>query len=391
MHSNRASALVPLMREGTLHAVMVVGARRSDAALSTDGLLFLSTVAAAGALALVRLEREMPAGAVQVDSPAHESPATECRQCGLVATSDAISCTCGGALRTAALPSIVAGKFRLEALVGRGGMGIVYRARDVALNRPVALKTLPQLTRRGAERLKIEAQRMAAVPHPALATIHAVEDWQGAPVLVLEFLGGGTLATRIDRGPVPWQEAVATSLEIADGIRHLHSHGLLHRDIKPSNVGFTAGGHLKVLDFGLARAFEDQEASSAWVPSAATPAASHLAGTLPYLPPEAFRGVGAGPAFDLWAMAMVLYESVAGRHPLLAPGNSPDKTMAVVRQGLVTDVRTFSPDCPESIALFLRRSLQQKSAARPVDVESFVADLTAAADSAGWPRRSARL
>jgi serine/threonine-protein kinase len=259
------------------------------------------------------------------------------------------------------------------------------------LSRPVALKTLPQLTRRGAERLKIEAQRMAAVPHPMLATIHAVEDWQGTPVLVLEFLGGGTLATRIDRGPVPWHDAVSMTLEIADGVRHLHSHGLLHRDIKPSNVGFTAGGHLKVLDFGLARAFEDEDTDARDQPHAPTPIASHLAGTVAYLPPEAFRGVPPSPAFDLWALAMVLYESVAGRHPLLGPGHRPDKTLALVRRGVVADVRTFRPDCPEPIAAFLRGSLQRQPATRQVDVESFVVELTKAAESAGWSRRSARL
>jgi Protein kinase domain len=391
IQSNRVSALVPLTREGTLHAVMVVGYRRSESGFSSDALLFLSTAAAAAALAQVRLERDLSAGALHAESPPPDPPATECRHCGLVAASDAIACSCGGDLRTAALPQLVAGKFWLEALIGRGGMGIVYRARDRALSRPVALKTLPQLTRRGAERLKTEAQRMAAVPHPALATIHAVEAWQGAPVLVLEFLAGGTLATRIDRGPLPWGDAVSMTLEIADGVRHLHSHNLLHRDIKPSNVGFTAAGHLKVLDFGLAQAFEDEDARAPGQPHEAGPMASHLAGTLTYLPPEGLRGVPPSPAFDLWAMAMVLYESVAGGHPFLRPGHNADTTVALVRQGVVPDVRSCCPDCPEPIAAFLRRSLQVRPSARPVDVESFVVDLTKAAELAGWTRRSARL
>ena len=301
-------------------------------------------------------------------------PAAECVDCGTVAPADASRCGCGGALRSAALPEVVAGKFRVERVLGRGGMGVVYRAADLGLGRPVALKTLPRLSAAAAARLRQEAQSMASVSHPALATIHGVESWQGAPILVIELLAGGTLADRLRHGAVPIPFAVATAREIARCLAHLHRHGLLHRDIKPSNIGFDAHGQAKLLDFGLAQLLDDGEAraSDAGRPPGQTGSdlVSRIAGTPAYLPPEALEGVKPTAAFDLWAIGITLYEMVTGRHPF-SPAASIDDTLVLVRRARVPDARSLRPDCPPDLAVFLARALARAPTARFADAEAF--------------------
>jgi serine/threonine protein kinase len=232
----------------------------------------------------------------------------------------------------------------------------------LTLGRDVALKTLPRLTGAAADRLKREAQSMARVAAPGLATIHGVESWRGAPVLVIELLEGGTLADRIRGGPLAFGEAISIASQIVRCLGDLHAQGLLHRDVKPANAGFTARGQVKLLDFGLAAAVETSEVQA----GSAAPSEmleSGLAGTLLYMPPESFAGAPPSEAVDLWGAAMSLYECVAGRHPL-ADASSFKEALRRLREGRIPDVRRFRPDCPAELAVLLSHALAPSLAER---------------------------
>jgi serine/threonine-protein kinase len=148
------------------------------------------------------------------------------------------------------------GTYEVVGLLGAGGMGEVYRARDTKLNRDVALKTLPELFALDSERLarfNREAQILASLNHPNIATIHGVEQADGVHALVLELVEGPTLAERIARGPVPLQETLAIVRQVAEALEAAHEHGVVHRDLKPANIKIRPDGMVKVLDFGLAK------------------------------------------------------------------------------------------------------------------------------------------
>ena len=140
---------------------------------------------------------------------------------------------------------------------------------------------------------------MAALNHPALATLYGVELWRGSPVLVVEYMAGGTLASRVTQGPMPLEEIVRLGITIADALAYMHGHGVLHRDVKPGNIGMTGDGAVKLLDFGLTG---DEH----------TPA-----GTPAYLPREALEGADPDEAIDLWALALVLRDAGGTRYPAL--------------------------------------------------------------------------
>lgn len=241
---------------------------------------------------------------------------------------------------------------------------MVFEAHDLDLLRSVALKTLPRASPEACLRLRREARSMASVTHPNLAEIYGVESWRGVPILVVELLQGGTLADRLGR---PWALAEATRLirDVLGALEALHTRGLVHRDVKPSNIGFGKDDVAKLLDFGLARLAEEVEAE---VPRAETaqsgnPAAwpetlQYLAGTPRYLSPQAWSGREISPAQDLWAVAMVLYELLAGRHPLADEAK-------IERPEEVRDIRTLVPDCGPGVADFLAAALHADPGVRP--------------------------
>jgi hypothetical protein len=335
--------LVPL--PSTDHGVvglLVLGEKRSELPYSGDDRFLLGMLAAAGGLVIenqfLRADslRESPSEG----AAAHEDVAAECGTCGRVVASDATICSCGGALQPALLPPVLLGKFRIERRLGAGAMGVVYQATDVTLDRTVAIKTLPKVSIDQAARLRREARAMAAVQHRNLAFIYGAESWHGTPLLIVEYLEGGTLAERVSHGPLPVAEVVAIGRALTSALDNLHSAGILHRDIKPSNIGFARDGTPKLLDFGLARfGIEDG-------------AAHHIIGTPLYMSPEALRGIQPDATFDLWSLATVLYECLAGVRP--PNGAQP-----------IPDVRRYRPDCPEPLAQSLGRALALNRAARP--------------------------
>ncbi|HEX5727403.1 MAG TPA: serine/threonine-protein kinase, partial [Longimicrobiaceae bacterium] len=288
---------------------------------------------------------------------------------------------CGAATAAAPAPLVLAGKFRLLERIGSGGMGIVYRGMDLALGREVAVKTLPRMSPREARWLRKEARAMAAVSHPNLALIFGAESWRGVPMLVVEYLPGGTLAERIARGPLPAEEAIALVGALVPALASLHDAAILHRDIKPNNIGFAADGTPKLLDFGLARALEaahqaegeplpwrspDAAPVAAWQGSFRETAAGEggdWAGTLLYLAPEAVNGEPPAVSWDLWALCMVLYEALAGRHPLA--GGAPHGTLLRLSEADVPPVRELAPEVPAPVAAFLRGALHADRRKRP--------------------------
>src|SRR5688572_18541541 len=191
------------------------------------------------------------------------------------------------------------GPYEITATIGAGGMGEVYRARDTKLERDVALKILPEAFARDPERLarfEREAKTLAALNHPHIAHIHGLEESDGVPTLVLEFVDGPTLADRIAQGPIPIEEALTIARQIAEAVEAAHEQGIIHRDLKPANIKVRIDGTVKVLDFGLAKAMQPAAAASSSLsmsPTITTPAmtqAGIILGTAAYMAPEQARG-----------------------------------------------------------------------------------------------------
>src|SRR5881397_2881425 len=152
------------------------------------------------------------------------------------------------------------GAHEITALIGKGGMGEVYRARDTKLKREIAIKILPEEFSRDADRVsrfQREAEVLASLNHPNIAAIHNIEEANGSRFLVLELVDGETLADRIARGPIPVEEALDIAKNICEALEAAHEKGIIHRDLKPANVKITPEGRVKVLDFGLAKIFSD--------------------------------------------------------------------------------------------------------------------------------------
>src|SRR5262249_25624109 len=223
------------------------------------------------------------AAAWNVEPPAEnrmatDQPAFECPDCGLVGDSAPLQCSCACKVALAALPRRVGRNFIVERRLGAGGMGVVYLARDAALDRQVALKTLPSLSRGNVARLRDEARAMAALNHESLATLYGLEIWRHTPVLVVEYFPGGTLACRLSDGP--WLPAAVVDLGVAllRALDYMHARDVLHRDLKPTNIAFTATGAPKLLDFGLATLRGEAFGHGRGDPE-------RIAGTPGYLPP----------------------------------------------------------------------------------------------------------
>jgi serine/threonine protein kinase/Tol biopolymer transport system component len=211
-------------------------------------------------------------------------------------------------------PGTRVGAYEVSALLGAGGMGDVYRARDSRLGREVAIKFLPADVATDAARVarfEQEARILAALNHPNIAHIYGVERYAGTAALVMELVEGSTLAERIAHGPIPVDEASVIAAQIADALEAAHERGIVHRDLKPANIKITADGTVKVLDFGIAKAVESTGASAFTTP--AETQAGAVLGTAAYMSPEHARGKLVDQRADIWAFGCVLYEMLTGR------------------------------------------------------------------------------
>jgi Tol biopolymer transport system component len=212
------------------------------------------------------------------------------------------------------------GSHEITALLGKGGMGEVYRARDLKLKREVAIKILPEEFSRDADRvsrLQREAEVLASLSHPNIAGIHSLEEANGSRYLVLELVEGETLADRIARGPIPIEEALDIARSICEALEAAHEKGVIHRDLKPANVKITPEGKVKVLDFGLAKAMDpgtsNPSLSNSPTLSMAATNAGVILGTAGYMSPEQAKGRTVDKRTDIFAFGCVLYEMLTGR------------------------------------------------------------------------------
>jgi eukaryotic-like serine/threonine-protein kinase len=212
------------------------------------------------------------------------------------------------------------GHYQITNQIGKGGMGEVYQAKDQVLGRYVAIKVLPDEFAKDADRVarfQREAKVLASLNHPNIAAIHGLEESSGTNFLVLELVEGETLADRIKAGPVPVEEALKLAFQIAEALEAAHEKGVIHRDLKPANIKVTPEEKVKVLDFGLAKAFAGEQAemnlsNSPTLSNAATQQGLIL-GTAAYMSPEQARGKPVDKRADIWAFGCVLFEMLTGR------------------------------------------------------------------------------
>src|SRR5438552_2768206 len=265
------------------------------------------------------------------------------------------------------------GSYQVLSLLGAGGMGEVYRAHDTKLARDVAIKVLPKAFADDPDRLgrfRREAQVLASLNHPNIATIHGLEQSDGVNYLVMELVAGETLAQRIARtGPLPISEVLSLCRQIAEGLEAAHARGVVHRDLKPANVKVTSQGKVKVLDFGLAKAFSG-DGSGTDVLNGPTlteigtePGA--VLGTPSYMSPEQARGKAVDKRTDIWAFGCVLYELLTARQAFRGE-TSADSIAAVVERE--PDWKMLPPTTPPNIRRLLQRCLQKDSNSRLRDI-----------------------
>jgi len=283
------------------------------------------------------------------------------------------------------------GQYLLVEKLGAGGMGEVYRAADTRLGRDVALKILPEAFARDPERLarfQREARVLAALNHPNIAAIYGFENLEGVPFLVLEYVPGPTLAERLQGGPIDAAESLDIARQITEAFAEAHEKAVVHRDLKPANVKVTPEGKVKVLDFGLAKAFAeapesiDPGQSPTLSLGAAPTRAGVILGTAAYMSPEQARGKPLTRRTDIWSFGCVLYEMLAGRAAFRGE-TVTDIIAAVV--GKEPDWSALPAGLAERIRELLRRCLQKDAARRLGDM----LDARWEIDAAGQPGAAA--
>ena len=253
-------------------------------------------------------------------------------------------------------------------------MGEVWRATDTQLNRDVALKILPEAFATDPDRLarfQREAQVLASLNHPNIAQIHGIEEDEGTRALVLELVEGPTLAERISKGPIPLDEALPIAKQIAEALEAAHEAGVIHRDLKPANIKVRKDGTVKVLDFGLAKAFQPEasDVSASMSPTISLTAAATqmgmVIGTAAYMAPEQAKGKVVDKRADVWAFGAVLYEMLVGQKPFT--GKDVSDTLAAVLR-IDADLDALPAETPLRLRQVLRACLQKEPKDRIRDI-----------------------
>src|SRR5215470_13536458 len=257
------------------------------------------------------------------------------------------------------------GRYRITQKLGAGGMGIVYRALDTALERPVALKFLPDnlmVSSGDKNNLRREARAASTLDHPNVGVVHGLEETAGNHLfIVMQYYEGETLARRLSRSPIPLPEALDLAMQIARGLSAAHAAHIVHRDVKPSNIIITNSGVAKIVDFGLARI----------VASASATQTISATGTLPYMAPEQILGESVDQRSDVWALAVILIQMITGNHPFVRPSTTA-MTFAILNQppGALDLV-------PAPLSPILYRALAKKPEHRYANAALMLSDLEA--------------
>ena len=268
------------------------------------------------------------------------------------------------------------GAYEVLSLIGQGGMGEVYRAKDLKLGREVALKILPATFTNDPDRVarfRREAQVLASLNHPHIAQIHGLDEVDGIQFLVLELVDGESLDKRIACGRIPLEESLAIAKQIAEALEAAHEQGIIQRDLKPANIALTGDGQVKVLDFGLAKAVETTASQSnlSMSPTITTPAmmtgVGVILGTAAYMSPEQAKGRPADKRSDIWAFGCVLYEMLTGTRTF--NGDDVGDTLAMVLKG-TPDWAALPEDLPPQIRPLLRGCLEKDRATRVSDIST---------------------
>ncbi len=404
--------LVPIQAgSGSLLGVIALGGKKSELPFLREDRRLLADVARTAALglelqrsregeALRPIEESAAPGPTGGGKPGTAEAARECRQCGGLFRPFLAYCgNCSHRLESAPIPYVLPGRYRFEQRLGFGGMGVVYRGTDLALGRPIAAKTLRRVSPEDAVRLRREARTAARFSHSHLAGVYGIETWLGTPIMIFEYLAGGTLADRLVVGPRPPQETLDLGIAMAGALECLHEADILHRDVKPSNIGYSAEGVPKLMDFGIARAPGRQEREPAtvgryqdeldstllpptWIggrpgrtpapggrevagatPSTDSTLSNVLAGTLAYLAPEVLNGGDPDVACDLWSLSVVMLECILGRK--VFSGSDDKQISARIQLVRVPDLAVERPELPKVLADLFRGVLHRARARRP--------------------------
>jgi len=277
------------------------------------------------------------------------------------------------------------GPYLVKKKLGEGGMGVVYQAEDTRLGRLVAIKALaPRFTGDGErrERLRREARAAAALSHPGIATVYALEEFEGQLYIVTEYVEGETLRDEIGRGAILSDRLMETALALAQALAAAHARGVVHRDLKPENVVRTSSGAVKILDFGLARFQDAAETTGARLTETGT-----ILGTPGYMSPEQLRGAEVDFRTDIFSFGVLLYELASGVHPFA--GSDTPSTIVRVLETEPVDIERLRPALPPGLGSIITRCLRKNRAERYGSTNDLVADLEGVGRSRG-PQRGSR-
>jgi TolB-like protein/tRNA A-37 threonylcarbamoyl transferase component Bud32/cytochrome c-type biogenesis protein CcmH/NrfG len=271
--------------------------------------------------------------------------------------------------------------YRLVEKIGEGGMGVVWKARDEKLRRDIALKVLPSELVQDSERrrrLFREARSAAAINHPNIGTVHEVDDVEGTVFIAMELVDGKTLRSLLGRNPLAMPDALRIAMEMAEGLAAAHLAKVIHRDLKPDNVLVRADGHIKILDFGLAKVHEEARPSDSSISTAETVTdqmtrEGRIQGTFAYMAPEQARGGAIDARSDIFSFGTTLYEMVTGRTPFQR-GTSLDTLSAILNEPALPPSQ-LNADVPPELERILAKCLEKEPTDRYQDTEDLAVDL----------------
>ena len=256
-------------------------------------------------------------------------------------------------------PGTKLGHYQLVALIGAGGMGEVYRARDPKLGREIAIKVLPDEVTKNDERLRRfgrEAKALAALDHPNIVTVHSIEEDQGTPFITMQLVRGRNLSELIAHKGLPLKQFFEIAIPLADAVSSAHEQGVTHRDLKPDNLMVSDKGQLKILDFGLAILRQGScKVAGSELPTVTKTQAGRIVGTAAYMSPEQAEGKRIDHRSDMFSMGTILYEMLTGQRPFKGEGQA--SILSSILRDTPPSVTTLNSDCPRELSRIVKRCL----------------------------------